>query len=219
MNKEIKFENIQEETKFKQELASRIINGEFEVIPSHNNETKNYNFLTNSVFRNTTTTEYFKLISGYQNTNGSWTKVREIINDQPKTIKSKYLFKAQLGGNFGLVGRVNLEVQILNPDSELEFSIKFRNADVSNYLQTSVKFGLISSMESMINYKVQIGKFKIIVDDIGFHEIDSSTITIAYTANMALRRALDKEKIQSSFNFQSGRFNLYKKYPVHKSFK
>jgi len=219
MKKEIKFTSKKEETSFKKELAKKIIEGEFEVIPSHNNESKNYNFLNNSVFRNTISTEYFKLNSGYQDTNGAWTKVREILAENPRIIKSKYLFKAQLGGNFGLVGRVNLEVQIIESESELEFSIEFRNREISKYLKTSVEFGLIHSMESMTNYKQQTGKYKIIVEEVGFHEIDSSTITIAYTANMALSRALDKERNQSSFNFQSGRFNLYKKYPVHKSLK
>ena len=64
-------------------------------------------------------------------------------------------------------------------------------------------------------FQLSKGNLKIKVLSIGFHEIDSSSITIAYAANMCILRALDIEKNGSnSFRYANGKFEIFKKYPI-----
>lgn len=220
MNREITFKGKNHETQFKRELANEVIQGNFEVIPSQNLESKSFNFLGSSIYRNSNSTEYFKLQSSseYSSTHGSWKKVREIINQNPLEVRSHYFFQAQLGGNFGLAGRVILTLKFIKSEGELKVIINYKEAKLNRYVKTSVEFGLMYAIDTMQPFKKLEGEYEITVETIGFHEIDSSTITLAYTANMALRRAFDKETMHNAFLFESGRFNLYKKYPNHRAY-
>lgn len=214
MNKEITFNTKDEEINFRKQLADKLISGEFEIVPSNNIESKRYDFLGNSIFRNTVTTEYFKLTtSEHTEARGSWTKVREVISNEPKVIKSDYRFASQLGGNLRLFGRIVVKLKILSQEGDLKVQISHVNPDENHYIKTSVDFGLMYGMDTIEPYKKLEGQYRIEVEVIGFHAIDSSSITIAYAANMALRRAFDKEKMHNSFLFESGRFSLLKKSP------
>ena len=215
MNQEIKFTSEEELLQFKIDLSQKVIKGEFEIIPTNNQETKRWSILNSSTFRNTETTEYFKLTS---HSGGQWIRVREIINKEPLQVIAKYLFKSQLGGNFGLVGGVNLKVKQIKKDEDLKIDIVFNNVSLSRYIKTSVEFGILYAFETLKPYKKLEGEYIVEIDYTGFHEIDSSTITMAYAANMALRRAFDLEHTNSML-YESGRFVLYKKYPIHNSFK
>lgn len=214
MNTEITFKNKEQEIRFRKELSVKLISGEFEIMPSNNLESKQYNFLAGSVYRNTKSREYFKLnTSDYSKTKGTWIKVREILSEEPLVVRSNYRFAAQLGGNFGLVGRVVIKLTILEKDCDLKVDIVHANPNENSYIKTSVDFGLMYAMDTIQPYNKLLGKYKIEVEAIGFHNVDSSAATIAYASNMALRRAFDKEKLHNAFLFESGRFVMYKKSP------
>jgi len=215
MNQELKFTSKEELLQFKIDLSEKIVRGEFEIIPTNNQEAKSWSILDSSTFRDIATTEYYKLTS---HSGGQWVKVREVLNSEPLLVMSKYLFKSQIGGNFGLVGGVNLKLKQIKKDEELKIDIIFINDTLSRYIRTSVEFGILYAFETMKPYKILEGEYIVEIDYTGFHEIDSSTITMAYAANMALRRAFDLEQ-SNSMLYESGRFVLYKKYPIHNSFK
>lgn len=219
MNNEVKFKTDKEERKFKIQLAEMLLNEELELIPSHNLEANSYNFLHSSVYRNKKTTEYFKLKSSYhESEKGSWLKVREIITEEPLEVRANYLFKAQRGGNFGYAGRIVLKLKQISENSDLKVDIRYQDDNLNRYVKSSVDFGLMYAIDTINPYKKLLGHYNILVEQVGFHDIDSSTITIAYAANMALRRAFDKEINSNSFLFESGRFSLYKKTPTHKAY-
>ncbi len=213
MNTEIKFENKEQELSFRKELSVKLISGEFEIVPSNNLESKQFNFLAGSVYRNNKSAEYYKLnTSDYLNAKGTWTKVREIISQEPLIVRSNYKFVAQLGGNSRLVGKVVIKLTVVQKDGELKVNITHLNQDENPYIKTSVDFGLMYAMDTIQPYNKLKGEYKIEVEAIGFHSIDSSAATIAYASNMALRRAFDKE-MHNALLFESGRFIMYKKSP------
>lgn len=219
MNNDIRFKTQKEEQTFKMHLAEKLISQEFEVIPSENLESKSYNFLSGSVYRNKITTEYFKLKSSfYEGEHGSWSKVREVISTDPLEIRANYLFRAQLGGNFGLAGRIVLNLKQISEGNILKVEIEYADKSLNRYIKSSVDFGLMYAIDTINPFKKLSGHYNVVVEQVGFHDIDSSAITIAYAANMALRRAFDKEIKANSFLFESGRFFLYKKSPTHKAY-
>lgn len=206
----------------KKALADELINGGFEIIPFNNMESRNWHIFNNGVFRNTKTHEYFQLNDyGAENGNGSWKKVRTIVeNDDGKLIfQAMYTLKAILNGNIFHFGRIELEIDKIESEDNFSILVEYDDSIENDYLKTSSTFGIISAMEGMRLYQPQKGVFKIKVISIGFHEIDSSSITIAYVANMCVLRALDIEKRASStFRYVNGKFEIFKKYPIKSNF-
>ena len=199
---------------FKLQIAQRVIDGEFEIIPSYNTDRNNHNYLSNSVYRNKTTTEYFQLrTSSNSDTKGQWLSVRKVnqINPTTSLVNSKYVLKALLNGNTMHFGSIELTVEILQSDEKMNIEIEIDKTITNQYLITSAKFGIISGFEGARIYKPITGTYKVKIINIGFHQIDSSSITIAYVSNMAILRALDLELKSHSFKYQRGKFEIYKK--------
>jgi len=215
--------NEQEIAKLKVTLSTELINGGFEIIPTNNNESKNWNIFLNGIFRNTKTKEYYQLRNyGAEQGNGSWKKVRSVIEDKNGKLisKAEYTLKSIIGGNFCHFGRVEIEIEKLESDKEIIANIEYADTIENEYLKTSVTFGIISAIEGMRLYQPPKGNLKIKVLAIGFHEIDSSSITIAYAANMCVLRALDIEKNSSNtFRYVNGKFEIFKKYPIKNQLK
>lgn len=202
----------------KKGLAEELINGGFEIIPSNNMESRNWHIFNKGIFRNTKTQEYFQLNHyDVESGNGSWKKVRTIIEKEDGKIifQALYTLKAILSGNLFYVGRIELEIDKIESEDKFSIIVEYDDSIDNDYLKTSSTFGIISAMEGLRLYQPQKGVFKIKVKSIGFHEIDSSSIIIAYVANMCVLRALDKEKSAShSFRYVNGKFEIFKKYPI-----
>ena len=215
--------NEQEITSLKEALSTELINGGFEIIPTNNNERRNWNIFLNGIFRNTKTKEYFQLRNdGGNRGDGSWIKVRRVIEDRNGKLicRAEYTLRSIIGGNFCHFGRVEIEIEKLETEEEIIAIIEYANTIENEYLKTSASFGIISAIEGMRLYQPPKGKLKIKVLSISFHEIDSSSITIAYTANMCILRALDIEKKNSNtFRYVNGKFEIYKKYPIKNQLK
>lgn len=213
------FQHQQEEDQFKTALAQALMNGTFEVIPTNNIESRNWNVMMTGVFRDMETTEYFELRSTYGSRNGQWQKVRHFIDDHRSKIFSTYTFRTVLGGNTGMLGRVDLELEIQSDEGDLELSVAYDPAIQGRYLKSSVDFGIFHAFEDLGMFGPMKGRYKVTVKNIGFHEIDSDTTTIAYAANMAIKRAFDQELKGNSFKYNIGKFELHKKYPIKNSLK
>ena len=225
MNIEIENTKLNEQgiAKLKEALSIELINGGFEIIPTNNNESRNWNIFLNGIFRNTKTKEYYQLRNyGVDEGKGSWKKVRTVNEDKNGKLVStaQYTLKSIIGGNFCHFGRVEIEIEKFESEEELAVKIEYSNTIKNEYLKTSASFGIISAIEGMRLYQPPKGNLKIKVLSIGFHEIDSSSITIAYAANMCILRALDIEKNNSNtFRYANGKFEIYKKYPIKNQLK
>lgn len=213
------FQHQQEEAQFKTALAQALIQGAFELVPSNNIERRNWNVLTAGIYRDTETTEYFELRSFSDSRNGHWQKVRHFIDGDQSRIFSTYTFRTVLGGHTGMVGRVDLELEIQSEEGDLELSVAYDASIQDRYLKSSVDFGILHAIEDLGTYGRMKGQYKVTVKDIGFHEIDSNTTTIAYAANMAIKRAFDQELKGYSFKYRDGKFELHKRYPVKNGLK
>lgn len=215
--------NEQEIAKLKVTLSTELINGGFEILPTNNNESRNWNIFLNGIFRNTKTKEYYQLRNyGAEQGNGSWKKLRRVIEDKNGKLisKAEYTLKSIIGGNFCHFGRVEIEIEKLESDEELRANIEYADSIENEYLKTSASFGIISAIEGMRLFQPPKGNLTIKVLSIGFHEIDSSSITVAYAANMCVLRALDVEKNNSNtFRYANGKFEIYKKYPIKNQLK
>ncbi len=208
------FKSEIELNEFKLQIAQKVIDEELEIIPTYNNDRKNHNYLSNAVYRNKKTTEYFQLrTSSNSDTKGQWLNVRKVnqIDSITSIVNSKYVLKALLNGNTMHFGSIELTVEIFQSDEKMNIEIEFDKTITNQYLITSSKFGIITGFEGARIYKPIIGTYKVKVKSIGFHQIDSSSITIAYAANMATLRALDLELKSHSFKYQRGKFEIYKK--------
>lgn len=216
------FKSEIELNKFKLQIAQRVIDGELEIIPSYNTDRKNHNYLSNSVYRNKTTTEYFQLRTGFNSdTKGQWLPVRKVnqIDQNTSVVNSSYVLKALLNGNTMHFGSIELTLESIQSDEKMTIEVKFDKSITNQYLITSTKFGIISGFEGARVYKPITGSYKVNVTNIGFHQIDSSSITIAYASNMAILRALDLELISHSFKYQRGKFEIYKKNQISEQIK
>lgn len=210
----MEFKSEIELNKFKLQIAQKVIDEVFEIIPSYNNDRNNHNYLSNSVYRNKTTTEYFQLrTSSNSETKGQWLNVRKVnkIDSSTSIVNSKYVLKALLNGNAMHFGSIELIVEISKSDEKMNIEIEIDKTITNQYLITSAKFGIISGFEGARIYKPITGTYKVKVSKIGFHQIDSSSITIAYASNMAILRALDLELKSHSFKYKRGKFEIYKK--------
>jgi hypothetical protein len=210
--------NEQEIAKIKEALAIELVNDRFEIIPTYNNESRNWNIFLNGIFKNKKTKEYYQLRNyGADQGNGSWKKVRRVLEDENEKLicQAEYTLKSIVGGNICHFGRVEVEIEKSESDEKLIANIEFAETIENEYLKTSASFGIISAIEGMRLYQPPKGNLKIKVLSISFHEIDSSSITIAYAANMCVLRALDIEKNGSNtFRYVSGKFEIHKKYPI-----
>jgi len=210
----MKFKSEKELKKFKLQIAQKVIDEEFEIIPTYNNDRKNHNYLSNAVYRNKKTTEYFQLRTSLNSdTKGQWILVRKVnqIDQNTSIINSNYVLKALLNGNTMHFGSIELTTEIIQSDEKMTIEVEFDKSITNQYLIASVKFGIISGFEGARVYKPITGTFKVKVTNVGFHQIDSSSITIAYVSNMAILRALDLELRSHSFKYQRGKFEIYKK--------
>lgn len=218
----MKFKSEIELNKFKLHIAQKVIDEEFEIIPTYNNDRKNHNYLSNAVYRNKNTAEYFQLRTGFNSdTKGQWLPVRKVnhIDQKTSVVNSSYVLKALLNGNTMHFGSIELTLEINQSDEKMTIEVKFDKSITNQYLITSTKFGIITGFEGARVYKPITGSYKVNVTNIGFHQIDSSSITIAYASNMAILRALDLELISHSFKYQRGKFEIYKKNQISEQIK
>ncbi|MBK8853213.1 MAG: hypothetical protein IPN10_03675 [Saprospiraceae bacterium] len=157
---------------------------------------------------------------GEENYQGNWEIVRsELTTKEGSEIISKYKIKK---GGPGVFVEIALRIQfkeslktIINIDWSKENL--FYEKPHSNHIKSSIEYGIISAFE---DYFEKVGIFKITIDRILYHNIDTSFSILCFAASRCIKRAFFVEhldeypKIENGFeikkfkpNFTIGRLN------------
>jgi hypothetical protein len=141
---------------------------------------------------------------GEENYQGNWEILRsELTTIEGTEIISKYKIKK---GGPGVFVEIALRIQfkealktIINVDWSKEDL--FYEKPHSNLIKSSIEFGIISAFE---DYFEKVGIFKIIIDRILYHNIDTSFGLLYFGASRCIKRAFFIEQIDDYPKIENG---------------
>lgn len=141
---------------------------------------------------------------GEENYQGNWEIVRsESTTKEGSEIVSKYKIKK---GGPGVFVEIALRIQFkeaVKTNIIIDWSKEdlFYDKPHSNFIKSSIEFGIISAFE---DYFEKVGIFKISIDRILYHDIDTSFSLLNYGASRCIKRALFIEQIDKYPRIENG---------------
>jgi hypothetical protein len=146
----------------------------------------------------------WKSTQGEENYQGNWEIVRsELKTKEGYEFISRYKIK-KVG--LGVFVEIALRIQfkeslktIINIDWSKEDL--FYEKPHSNLIKSSIEFGIISAFE---DYFEKVGKFKITIDRILYHNIDTSFSLLCFGASRCIKRAFFIEQIEEYPKIENG---------------
>jgi hypothetical protein len=124
-------------------------------------------------------------------------------------VKGEFLIKKNIGDT-GAFGKIELNIVTQECD-KLEIEIVFVDKNIPKYIKSSIEFGCFNAFETLGNDRLNTEKYIVTIENILWHNIDSSTALIAYIAAKAIYNALGREN-EIKYPVQEGRLFTFKKW-------